>query len=125
MAAIAIRVENDLYTIETDQWEWTGLIVNGSSIPQKPGGGYTYSQTTPGPVDFTVTADKVDAADPGPNLYIMDGSDKSHICVLTFSDKGAPFQMKGLLDNVSPRNGATAGPFPFSQPLMTGVFEKA
>jgi hypothetical protein len=69
MAAILITVKNNLYTIQLDQWDWTGLTVNGTAMP-KVNGYYTYTQTTPGSVEFAATANYVSTLNPG-NTFFM------------------------------------------------------
>jgi hypothetical protein len=121
MAAILITVKNNLYTIQLDQWDWTGLTVNGTAVP-KVNGNWTYTQTTPGTVDFIATASYVSTVNPG-NTFFMKGASNTHMALLTYSTPGQPFQLDGVLLNVSPRSYAQPGPFPFSQGKMTGVFQ--
>jgi hypothetical protein len=122
MAAILITVKNNLYTIQLDQWDWTGLTVNNTVVP-KVDGKWTYVQTTPGPVDFSATANYVTTVNPDGNNFPMTGTSNTHLALLAYSAKGQPFQLDGVLLNVSPRSYAQPGPFPFSQGKMTGVFQ--
>ncbi len=121
MAAILITVSNNLYTIQLDQWDWTGLTVNGAPVP-KVGGNWTYVQTTPGPVDFAATANYVSTLNPG-NTFFLAGASQTHMAILSYSAPGSSFQLDGVLLNVSPRSYAQPGPFPFSQGMMTGSFQ--
>lgn len=121
MAAILITVKNNLYTIQLDQWDWTGLTVNGTAMP-KVNGYYTYTQTTPGSVEFAATANYVSTLNPG-NTFFMTGASNTHLALLNYSAQGLPFQLDGVLLNVSPRSYAQPGPFTFSQGKMTGVFQ--
>jgi hypothetical protein len=121
MAAILITVKDNLYTIQLDPWDWTGLTVNGAVVP-KVNGKWTYVQTTPGPVDFTATANYVSTVNPG-NTFFMTGASNTHMAALTFSPPGQPFVLDGVLLNVSPRSYGGPGPFTFSQGKMTGVFQ--
>ncbi len=122
MAAILITENNNLFSITLDVWDWTGLTVNGVVIPQV-NGMWTYTQTTPGPVDFQATANYVVTVNPG-NTFYMSGTTQTHLCDITYSDSGASFVLSGVLLNVSPRSNAQPGPFTFSQGKMTGVYEK-
>ena len=122
MAAIKISVQNNLYSISMDQYDWSSLTVNGQPVPLNSGGGYSYTQPSEGPLDFTATATDVSTVNPDPNLFIMKGSSKTHMAVLTYTPTGSSFAMQGLLDNVSPRPDAKAGPFAFNQAMMTGEF---
>ena len=122
MAAILITVKNNLYTIQLDQWDWTGLTVNNTVVP-KVDGKWTYVQTTPGPVDFSATANYVTTVNPDGNNFPMTGTSNTHLALLAYSAKGQPFQLDGVLLNVSPRSYGGPGPFTFSQGKMTGVFQ--
>ena len=122
MAAILITVKHNLYTIQLDEWDWTGLTVNNAVVP-KVNGTWTYVQTTPGPVDFNATANYVSTVNPGIPLFLA-GISNTHMAALTYSPPGQPFQMDGVLLTVSPRSYAQPGPISFSQGKMTGVFQR-
>jgi hypothetical protein len=126
MAAIDITVKDNLYNITLDTWDWIGLTVNGVDIQpeMQPDGGnlWKYAQTSPGPVDFTATADYVTAVNPGSN-FLMTGDSLDHLCNLSCTDPGNQFSLFGVLLNVSKRPSAKPGPFSFSQGMMTGTFQ--
>jgi hypothetical protein len=128
MAAISITVKNNLYTIELDAWDWTGLTVNGTAIrPVDHPDGYvwTYTQQTEGFLDFTATAQYVTAVNPG-NHFVMKGDGSSdHMCNISYADDPSTeiFNLYGVLANVSKRPSAEPGPFPFNQGKMTGTYQ--
>ncbi len=122
MANINISVLKDLYCITLDQYEWTGLTVNGETIKKDKSGGYKWCQTgkSGGPVKFTATADGLEVVND--NQYLMlEGTDHSHYAKLEYSLKGKPFEIYGVLDSYPL---AKDGPVTFSQGMMTGSFEE-
>jgi hypothetical protein len=125
MAAISIKVNNEgLFNIGMDQWEWTGLKVNGQNIPFK-NNQWFYQQPTPGLIQFTATAN-LTATNPG-NSFIMTGDNgKDYACILWYGNN--PFELHGVLFETTPGStgilGAGAGPFAFTQGNMTGSFSK-
>ena len=123
MAAIALRVKNNLYSISMDNNEWTELTVNGENVPQAPGGGWSWSQSEEGPVKFTATANLVTTVNPGPDMLVLDGDNNTHVALLRYSLPGMkPFSIDGFMMNGT---AASAGPLGFSQGMMTGNFENA
>jgi len=123
MAAIKITVKDDLYSIALDRWDWIGLSVNGTPVPET-NGEWIYHQKHVEPLDFTATANYVTTLNTG-STFLMKGSSKDHYVIIDYSEPGVePFTINGVCINVNPRPGAKEGPFQFSQGKMTGVFEK-
>ncbi len=123
MANISITVYNNLYTIALDDDDWTGLTVNGVTIANVPGVGWTYTQRTQGMVSFVATANNCTNLNPD-NYFDMRGdSNYTHSCSINYAVTGFPFALYGLLHNVKQRPTALPGPFPFSQGMMTGQFQ--
>jgi hypothetical protein len=123
MAAILITVSNNLYTIQLDANDWTGLIVNGAGVAPQPDGSYLFAQTSPGEIDFTASSNYGETLNPPSTCYLTGNSGKTHVAVLGWSVPGSPFQMFGLLRNVSWNCASQAGPFSFSQGGLTGSFQ--
>ena len=125
MAAIRISVKNNLFSVETDQYEWTGLYIDGSStsVPPDESGAYRYAQQTEGIFEFKATSEKTAVFFPDGKHFILKGTEKSHHLMLTYPAKNKPVIVRGLGANTSPQPDAEPGPFFFSQGSMTGVFE--
>ena len=123
MGAIAITVTDNLYTIQLDQYDWTGLTVNGQAI-QQVNGGYTYIQSSEGPVDFSATSDVITTVNPGDNVFFMESGEasNSHLALITYTPPSTAFEMYGVLCNVDTPPNPQAGPFTFNQGMMTGSF---
>ena len=121
MANINISASNDLYGIALDQYEWTGLTVNGEPIKKDKNGGFKWRQKGKrGPVEFTATADGLEVVNN--NQYLMlEGSNHSHYAKLEYSLKGKPFEIYGVLNSYPL---AKDGPLTFSQGKMTGSFQE-
>lgn len=121
MASIGISVENDLYSIGLDQYEWTSLTVDGKDIPHD--NGFSWSQTQKGPVKFVA---KANLAIVNPNSFlVLNGTNTLHIAKLEFSGPAGDITLKGELTNFEGYVDAGDGPIGFSQGGMTGVFSAA
>lgn len=126
MADINITVNNNLYSVGIDTWDWTGLTVidNGNTIivPEK-NGCWNYSQTTVGPIEFQASANSVQTLNPGAAM-ILAGSTANHMCNVSYTAPKTPFVLYAFCSNVSkgfPPTGTS--PILFSQGHMTGKFQ--
>lgn len=128
MAAISI-VENDkgLVTITLDQYEWTDFYVNDKLVQGKQ-----YVQKEPGTVYFRAYASNLLVPVNPPIVAELkikdDGADAT--AILNFSaitlHAGEPNEKTVCMGQIIVESGysknAQAGPIPFSQGRMTGVF---
>ena len=129
MANLNISVNNDLYTITLDQFEWTSLSVNGVAVTASAGG-FSYSQTTPGSLMFVAQATQIVAVNPDDVMFLADQPPLTavHVATLNYSaPSSGTFQINGHVINLSNWDETikihfTGKPFQFSQGLMTGEF---
>jgi hypothetical protein len=127
MANINITESNGLFTINLDVFEWTGLTVNGVSIPPTssvPGVQYQYIQQTAGPLRFVATATQLEILH-YPNCLDMIGTQASttDTCMISYSESGGVITLDGLLACFPLISGSQASPMTFSQGNMTGWFQ--
>ncbi len=119
MASIGITVENGLFNIALDQYEWTGLTVNGNVIPEE-NNQWKYAQSSKGLVQFTATANLLTAVNPG-GMYALKGENgKDYVCVLYYTND--PFTINGVLFTGENIAGAQTKPIGFNQGMMAGEF---
>lgn len=122
MAAINISVSDGLFEIQLDQYEWTGLTVNGEEVPFI-NNQWTFNQTSSGLIEFSATGN-LTVTNPG-NCFVLSGEeDDDYVCIVNYSKKGDPFELKGVLLPAINLNGAQPGPFSFTQGMMVGSFYK-
>lgn len=121
MANLNISAAGDLYKIELDTFDWTGLQVNGTAVKKSADGTYTYTQTSPGSVRFVATASNLQIVNPD-NAFLLAGTKHSHMAVIKYSAPSAnTVQIEGTLvnwpANVNFQFGQ--GPFRFAQGRLT------
>lgn len=131
MAAINITVNNNLYSVDMDWNDWTGLTVidNGVThiIAKNANNHWKYKQTSAGPIEFSASAaaHTVQTVNPG-SVFIMAGANQNHLCMLAYTapDPQNTFTLTAFCHNVSTGFSPTGtAPFTFSQVHMTGVFQ--
>lgn len=131
MASIFLEVDNNLYTVSLDQYEWNGLTVTDGAAapllvqPQYVNGRmvWLYKQTVPGKLSIQATANGINIANPRPQTFILPGIKNNHKCTLSYSMVNSGFVLNAVLTNVSlaTRPNAT-NPAAFNQYGMTGLF---
>ena len=131
MADINISVNNGLFSITLDKWEWTGLAVNGQSISPINQGNiqfqYNQNQNHLGaPVHFIATSDhNIKIVNP-PKVMYLKGSDdnKTYLCAIHYHTTTSNVTLYGFLHTLNYKSPyAQAGPILFSQGRMTGTFQ--
>jgi len=129
MAAIYITVSQstNLFTISLDPYDWTGLTVNGTQIPQDSSGWYKWSQDgSPAPVHFVAQANSVSFVNNTPALLVSGSGQSTTTYAALLGYPPGSFTMKGLLwaiDSQALLPGAQPGPIGFNQGMMTGTFQ--
>lgn len=132
MADIKVNynINTDTFSIILDNWEWTGLTVNGNKInpiENDPNVQFQYSQPIPGTVHFIATADhNIDLVNPSNIMYLKGVDNRTYMCTISYKETENPkiVTLSGVLvvvDSVIP--GAEASPISFSQGKMTGTFQ--
>ncbi|OSZ63930.1 hypothetical protein [Hydrogenophaga sp. IBVHS2] len=128
MADINIGVNNGLFTVTLDQWEWTGLTVNGTPVKPVNQGNvqFQFTQTgSPAPVHFRAVANQnIDIVNPGNTLFMKsrDGS-QTHMSMISYSEADGVVTLNGYLHSLPfPFSEDQPSPLVFSQGRMTGTF---
>ena len=130
MAAISITLNQatNTFSITLDKWEWTGLTVNGTSVPSSQGDiQFEFNQASPGNIHFVATANQyIDLVNPGNTMYIKGVENDTYMCLISYQETANPkvITLYGILAIIpAPVPGAVNGPITFSQGRMTGSFQ--
>lgn len=135
MASISISVNNDLFSINMDKYEWTSLEVNGDVVnPQSPVQAdnlkYKYAQHTSGALHFIATADnKIAIVNPN-EVMILEGTEtqKTYVAVTDYTSTLQGITLDCWLIPLAGQAlvpPANATSFNFTQGSMNGVFSRS
>lgn len=131
MADIRLTVvPPNTFIITLDWWEWTGLKVNGVSIPTFGGSkkaNIQFQYEGQGPLTWEATANQnINLVNPG-NIMIMAGPTQNHsyIAIVSYEALTDGVTLKGHLGAYGYMPGSLPGPLLFSQGRMTGTFRIA
>ncbi|MFY9223531.1 MAG: hypothetical protein WAQ98_12730 [Blastocatellia bacterium] len=135
MADINITVQNDVFTITLDTFEWQQLIVDGIKIPPYTGPNrknIQFQGSGNGVVKFTAIANQnIKILNPSAQLFMLNSANtETYMCIISYESllgqPGQPDQiiLKGSLAEIpTVIPGAQQSPLSFSQGRMTGHFQ--
>ena len=121
MAAISINVNNGIWSVNLDRFEWTVLEADGQSV-QKINNEWSYTQPNSGSFNFKATAVGTQYLNPG-QTWIEKCNDVYYMLILDYVPKSNGFDILGYGLILHNWNGTTTpSPHNFNQVKMTGSF---
>lgn len=121
MAAISINVNEGVWSVTLDRFEWTGLEADNYSI-LKINDKWSYTQPKSGSFIFKATAVGTQYLTPG-QTWVEESNGVYYMLVLDYVPRSNGFDIIGYGLILSNWNGIlTSSPHNFSQGKMTGSF---
>ena len=121
MAAISVSVNNGIWSVTLDRFEWTALQADGHSV-QKKNDEWTYKQSVSGNFSFKGTAVGTQYLNPG-QTWVEECNGVYYMLVLDYAPTPNGFDIYGYGMILHNWNGTTTpSPHVFSQGKMTGTY---